>query len=129
MRRFIVDLWDKAMAKLGIFASFIPGIASELKVAVETDDGEKARRHGIELVEAGEALKVLGQSVVDATQEDRDGVIRITAAEGSDILLKLEAAIDEIEDVATGRDEDDQVVPPDGGGGEDDPDVHDPTGG
>lgn len=113
-RDFLGKIWDKITARLGSFAAFIPMVAEKVKIAIAENDGEKARAHGEELIEAGEALKVLGRKIVSATEKDPDGVIRITAAEGSEVTLALAAAVDEIEDVVKGYDEDDLAADPTG---------------
>jgi len=106
MKRFLVDLWDKVLDKLGAFASFVPAVLAQVKIGLAEDDADKIHAHGQELVEAGAALSKLGQSLMDATEPDADGSRKITAEEGSEILLLLENAADELEDVAKGYDED-----------------------
>jgi hypothetical protein len=113
-RDFLGKIFGKVTKSIGSFAALIPLVADKIKIAIAENDGEKARAHGVELIEAGEALKNLGRSVVSATEKDPDGVIRITAVEGAEVLQVLAVAADEFEDVLKGHDEDDPAQDPTG---------------
>jgi len=102
MKSYLKDLWAKAMLKLGAVASFVPAIAAQINVALDAGDAAKLRAHAVELKEAGQAQIDLGDALLIATE---DGTLDLV--EGSEIALKIERMLDELEDVAKGYDEDD----------------------
>ena len=102
---FLTNLWEKVMAKLGPVASYIPALAQLIKVKLAEGDTAAIQAHAGELKEAAEALGALADAILLAVE---DGTI--TVAEGSDIALAVEAAVDQFEDVFKGEDEDDLPV-------------------
>lgn len=97
---FLTKLWEKAMNALGVFASFIPGIAAAVKIAIEKGDVEKLNGHLDQLDEAADAIKAF---VAKGKEAISDGTLDLI--EGSELALELEKVVDELEDVASGQDD------------------------
>lgn len=106
MNSFLERLYDKAIARMGSLASFVPMIAKNLKAAIAEGDVEKIKRHTHELRELSAAQIKLADTV-DAAVADGN----IDLVEGAEIAVEFERVIDEAEDVIKGFDEDDAVVP------------------
>jgi cytochrome b len=96
------NLWDKATAKLGRFAAFLPMLGEQIRIDLEEQNVESITKRTHELRESAAALVAMADALDAAVA---DGVL--DANEGAEVLAKLDVAIDEIEDVFTGEDEDD----------------------
>ena len=104
MKSFLSNLAAKVLLKLGPIASFLPGILDTLKISLEEGDADGVGKRAKELKEAGLALAAVGEKLELAAA---DGTL--TGTEIVEGVKALEIAIDEIEDVITGVDEDDPV--------------------
>jgi hypothetical protein len=109
MNRILDKLYQKFLKKLGQAAVLVPVVADRLKVALGAGDTAQALAICTELDEAADAMKELSAEVRAALAPDADGVSRLSGLEGGEIAKALENLADEVEDVATGHDEDDAV--------------------
>jgi len=96
---FLKDLWEKVKEKLGIFATFIPGIAAEVQIAISEGDVQKLDGHLKELDQAADALKAF---VAKGQECIADGTLDLI--EGSELALELEKVVEELADVVKGHD-------------------------
>ena len=60
MDSYTKKAWGFANSKLGELADMIPIVAKQVKMAVDTEDGEQIRQRGIEIKEAAAALDNVG---------------------------------------------------------------------
>jgi len=97
---FLTNLWEKAMAKLGDLASFVPGIASMIHMAINEGDAAKVNAHAVQLKQFAQALMDFADAAVEATA---DGTLDLV--EGSELALALEKVVDEADDVVKGQDD------------------------
>ena len=99
-------------SKLGSLASFIVPVAREIQVAVASKDVDKIEAACAEWDnrshEARETLDAGDELVAHIRASVADG--HLDAIESAEGLLLLERLIDEAEDIATGRDEDDEAT-------------------
>ena len=100
------DFWKKAMEKLDKFAAFLPAIGEQIKIHIEEGDVEAIRARVRELREATAALDRFGDRL-----EKRIADSELDAVEAIESLGDLDEAIDELEDVVKGYDEDDSPSP------------------
>lgn len=96
---FLENLWAKVISKIGILASFIPGIADALSMALKEGDVTKINAHLTELEEFADALKAFAATGKQAVE---DGTL--TLAEGSVLALELENVIEQADDIVKGKD-------------------------
>lgn len=86
---YLTNLWDKIVLRLGSLAGFIPPIASQIKVAIDAGDVEKARA----LTAKAREKFVDGLALCDKVDQVlADG--NLTIAEGSEVALAIEALVD-----------------------------------
>lgn len=122
MKNWIGIAWEKVTNKLGGMLPFLKGAASEIEIAIANKDKAK-------ILEICDAMDARFHEMDEATVAGRDFTAEVRQAVANDALdmvesgrvaLKLQRFVDEMEDVATGVDEDD--APP----VENPPDPHDP---
>lgn len=102
MDSYLANLYQTIESRLGALGGLIPTIASTVKIALVEGDVEKITTRTAELREATAALDNLA-GVLDAAVADG----QVSLAEGAEAALALEAAVDQIEDIIRGYDEDD----------------------
>ena len=105
MRNFVEELTEKAGAKLGHLSTFVVSAAKEVKIKMKDGDVDSANAR---LDEADEALDAGKALVAHLRTAISDGSLDAVELHGG--ALRLNEFMDEIEDVATGVDED--KVPP-----------------
>jgi hypothetical protein len=125
MKDWIGTAWDALTKKLGALNAFLRPIAREIEIGVKERDKSRvvaacdamdSRTH--ETREACDASDDLTAYVRTSLEDDN-----WTALEAGNIALKVQRLIDELEDIATGHDEDDEPVD---GGQDDPPGIHQP---
>lgn len=107
MKNHLLSLWKAVKTKLGHLAAFIPTIAESIQTALAEEDADKARAHVHELREAAEAIVAFCDKADEALADDK-----LSLMEDAMLLLELQKVADEIEDVVTGVDEDDEPSAP-----------------
>lgn len=97
------------IGKLGKWAAFVPILLAELKKALTARDSDKVRkiaadvrRRAVEMREAADALDAVADRAEAAVADNE-----VSAQEVIDVLDSVTHAVDEAEDIATGKDEDD----------------------
>jgi hypothetical protein len=107
----------KAVIKPSIW-SFVPLLAAQLKAAIAAKDTAKIleiaarlRASAHEEREHADSVDALAAHLEASVAPDEDGVVEIDAIEVAEALDLLQTVIDEGEDIATGKDEDDAVPP------------------
>lgn len=114
MKSYLTRAWEALTARLGSVASFLLPLAKELDVAIRAQDVAKVERactaYEVRAREVREALEAGDQLVTHLRASMADG--RLSAVEAGQGLLLVERLVDESEDVATGRDEDDTPATP-----------------
>lgn len=108
MDRLSAKFWGIVQQKLGpSITGFLGPIAKSLSVDIKNEDAEAISKRADELIEFGDEIKNLGTDLKTAVADGKlDGI------EAKDLILQLEAVVDEGEDVVTGVDEDDPVEDP-----------------
>lgn len=104
MKSYSLIFWKWINGKLGSAFALIEPVAKQIKMAIDKEDAIALRAHAAEGREAAQALMVLCDGILTATE---DGELDLV--EGAKIVTDLERFFDEAEDVVTGKDEDDPV--------------------
>ena len=86
---YLTNLWNKVMAKLGRIGQILGLLAEELHVAIKAGDKAKALEISAKAREKALDVIALCDSVDQALE---DGIL--TAVEGAEVALKLEAIAD-----------------------------------
>lgn len=105
----LIKVLGDLVGKLGKWAAFVPLLLGELKKALTAKDVAKVRKlaadvraRAVEMHEAADALTIVADKAEAAVADNE-----VDAQEAIDVAAAITHAIDEAEDIVTGKDEDD----------------------